>query len=545
MAGRAGAFLFTFLFSAGAALPATAEPVTPFDWTGVYIGYHTGGALDLADVKDPFGSPIFGDEIRSPGPIHGGQIGYSWQSGSFVYGLEAEASLADLEGSNSCYAVSGLYISANCRRKIDAMGTLAARAGFLLDPDTLLYGKAGLALVHSETTAAPNAQAAAATNDSGTELGWTVGAGMERAIGGGWSLKAEYAYLSYDDDGLSAPLSFAQTAAPLGPYAAVAGAPSGISSDLHQVKLGANYRFGQGDAVSLFRPTWEPDLPNGYRLEVGARYTYGWGEFHKDLGLQGKGDYSLASRLTYTNTDSNGGEVFARLDTPSGVMVKGVLGGAVSDGVMNDEDWNLDFSPLAIIPYSNTVSSVDNEIKYGTVDVGYAWWRGQRYSIAPFIGYSQFRQDMDANGCRQIANPNSACAPTIPLSVLVISEDDVWHALRLGSAVTVGLTDRITFQGEAAYLPYVDFEGVDDHVLRNLVSPESGRGIGVQLEATLSYALTDAFSLGVGGRYWSMWTETGTVDFGGTGTYVPMRYASEQAQLLFQGSYRFTTGGGS
>ena len=83
------------------------------------------------------------------------------------------------------------------------------------------------------------------------------------------------------------------------------------------------------------------------------------------------------------------------------------------------------------------------------------------------------------------------------------------------------------------------FKGVDDHVLRSLLSPEKGEGIGVQLEATLSYAVTDALSLGVGGRYWSMWTTQGNVNFGGTGEFVPMRYAAEQAHLLLQGSYKF------
>ena len=55
----------------------------------------------------------------------------------------------------------------------------------------------------------------------------------------------------------------------------------------------------------------------------------------------------------------------------------------------------------------------------------------------------------------------------------------------------------------------------------------------------LSYAVTDAFSLGIGGRYWSMWTTSGDVNFGGTGAIIPMRYAAEQAQLLVQGSYKF------
>jgi len=58
------------------------------------------------------------------------------------------------------------------------------------------------------------------------------------------------------------------------------------------------------------------------------------------------------------------------------------------------------------------------------------------------------------------------------------------------------------------------------------LSPEDGEGIGVQLEAMLSYVVTDAFSLGIGGRYWSMWTTSGDVNFGGTGVIVPMRYAA-------------------
>ncbi len=143
------------------------------------------------------------------------------------------------------------------------------------------------------------------------------------------------------------------------------------------------------------------------------------------------------------------------------------------------------------------------------------------------------------SGCEQIANPSSDCSSVIPTSVHVITEDDTWRSLRLGTAVDIALAPRLTLAGEAAYLPYVNFSGTDDHVLRSLLSPEDGHGVGIQLEATLSYALTDALSIGVGGRYWSMWTTSGEVDFGGTGELVPMRYAAEQAHLLVQGSYKF------
>ena len=86
-----------------------------------------------------------------------------------------------------------------------------------------------------------------------------------------------------------------------------------------------------------------------------------------------------------------------------------------------------------------------------------------------------------------------------------------------GLAVDVQLVPRLSLSGEAAYLPYVRFTGTDNHVLRSLVSPESGDGFGVQLEAMLSYAVTDALSIGVGGRYWSMRTTKGDVNFGGEG----------------------------
>jgi hypothetical protein len=252
----------------------------------------------------------------------------------------------------------------------------------------------------------------------------------------------------------------------------------------------------------------------------------------------GLGVASPASRLTYESPSLDGAEGFARIDTSSGLMVKGLVGRATGGGHMNDEDWGLPFA--VFIPYSNTISSVDDRITYWTVDVGFSRWRGPTYTIAPFVGYSQFRQDMKGLGCTQIANPASDCNPAIPTNVLAITEDDTWHAVRLGVAVDVTLAPRLTLSGEAAYLPYVRFSGTDDHVLRELVSPESGNGVGVQLEATLSYALTDAFSLGVGGRYWSMRTTSGDVNFGGEGVIVPMRYAAEQAQVLVQGTYKFS-----
>ena len=76
-------------------------------------------------------------------------------------------------------------------------------------------------------------------------------------------------------------------------------------------------------------------------------------------------------------------------------------------------------------------------------------------------------------------------------------------------------------------------------MLRALVSPEDGHGRGAQLDLTISYAVTDQFSLGVGGRYWTMATTSGDTNFGGSGIIIPQKFAAEQAALLLQGSYRF------
>lgn len=125
------------------------------------------------------------------------------------------------------------------------------------------------------------------------------------------------------------------------------------------------------------------------------------------------------------------------------------------------------------VPYSNTISSVLGEIKYATVDAGYAFFRGAGYKFGAFVGYNYYNENKSASGCTQIANQLSDCVPPIDSSVLVLQ-----------------------------------FNGTDDHLQRvpPFISPESGTGIGLQLESILSYLVTDQFSAGIGGRYWAMWT---------------------------------------
>jgi len=534
--------LLLLVFTPWAAGSAVAEDSAPVDWQGFYIGLHGGGGLGLADVSDPYGRSIFGDTVRAPGFLLGGQIGHNWQAQSTVFGLEAGLGWADMGGTNTCFAWSGSFFSSNCEGDVDAAGTLAARLGWTLpfDGRTLVYGKAGLGAAHVAMEATPAGDIGlAGSGTSGWRWGWMLGAGVERAISQRWSVTAEYNFLRFEDIGFNSPASRSQPLPSPDPRALVAvnSFPASASSDMHLVKLGLNYHFG--DTAADDTPpalAAAPAQTHDTSFEVGARYVHGWSQFHKDLGIPGPGTASPASRLTYDSPSLNGIEAFARLDTSFGLMVKGLVGGARGDsGKLNDEDWGILFDEF--YPYSNTISSADNEVGYWSIDVGYDVWREAGVTITPFVGYVELRQDMSANGCVQIATPPSVCASPIPTSTLVITEDDTWRAVRLGIAVDLELAPHLTLSGEVAYLPYVNFSGTDDHVLRSLVSPEDGRGNGVQLEAMLSYALTEAWRVGVGGRYWSMWTTSGDVSFGGEET-IPMRYAVEQAQLLVELSYK-------
>ena len=144
----------------------------------------------------------------------------------------------------------------------------------------------------------------------------------------------------------------------------------------------------------------------------------------------------------------------------------------------------------------------------------------------------------------QIANPFSDCVTPVPSSVLVVSENDTWNSLRVGVNGEIMVWDRLKLSGDVAYIPYLKFSGLDVHPLRtdvaNQTSTETGNGgRGVQLEGVLSYYLTPAFSLGVGARYWAMWTNqnASTNIFGLQNQTLPSK--TERAGVFFQGSYKF------
>ena len=134
------------------ALWMDAHEIKAWSWTGFYVGGQIGAARGTATFADPFGASIFGDNVTTPGFLAGGQIGFNWQvpNSSFVLGVEADASWLTADGTNTCLAFSGLFVSATCHADPNAIGTLTARGGYAFGPSgrTLLYAKGGAAWIH-------------------------------------------------------------------------------------------------------------------------------------------------------------------------------------------------------------------------------------------------------------------------------------------------------------------------------------------------------------------------------------------------------------
>ena len=71
--------------------------------------------------------------------------------------------------------------------------------------------------------------------------------------------------------------------------------------------------------------------------------------------------------------------------------------------------------------------------------------------------------------------------------------------------------------------------------------PEDGKGFGVQLEGLLSYKVTQAFSIGVGGRYWHLETKGSShfEDATPTGGPQPVNFKTDRYGAFVQGAFKF------
>jgi outer membrane immunogenic protein len=214
-------------------------PVPVYSWTGFYVGGNVGYSRGNANstYNEPWFAVLsaalilplpasFSASERLDGVIGGGQIGYNWQpNATWVLGLEADIQGSGERGITS-YSNPLSYFCPNCgvfpppiingainqtqEVKILWFGTVRGRAGILVNPTLWLYGTGGLAygrisasgtVTDTACTAGPTTQTACmwSYGNSATNVGWTVGAGIEGLVPNttNWTWKVEYLYIDF------------------------------------------------------------------------------------------------------------------------------------------------------------------------------------------------------------------------------------------------------------------------------------------------------------------------------------------------------------
>jgi outer membrane immunogenic protein len=281
--------------------PPPPPPPPIWSWTGFYIGAHVGAgwsrqALTTHDpvctgklLDDDFDGFACENSDRGShnaiGGLGGAQVGFNWQTGIIVFGVEAQYSWARLKGDHADSThlvlhegvdtdISDLFqINAQSRfsTEIKGIGTIAARLGLVSGPQdrTMFYVKGGAAYAKEDFKERVNGSflnlegeysgdsfegldvtALNFTGDfkgSRSKWGWMFGAGVEWGLWDNWSAKIEYNYLDFSDknvtfNGNVCVEKFSDEG--VDSFCKPFSRTHKIDQDIQLIKFGLNYRFG-------------------------------------------------------------------------------------------------------------------------------------------------------------------------------------------------------------------------------------------------------------------------------------------------------------
>ena len=171
------------------------------------------------------------------GFVGGGQLGYNWQQGSWVYGVETDLSGTSLKSSMSGGLSTGgcLTDAANTSANLDWYGTLRGRVGWANGP-VLVYGTAGLAYGKVDLNSTFNGLGLLTSAQvSSTRTGWVIGAGVEYLLQPNLSLNLGYQYVDLG--------SLSLTSTTTGGGGTFATQTASTRAAFHVATLGLSWRF--------------------------------------------------------------------------------------------------------------------------------------------------------------------------------------------------------------------------------------------------------------------------------------------------------------
>jgi outer membrane immunogenic protein len=224
--------------------PTMVDPA--YNWTGFYVGLNAGAASTDGSLTTVAQTPVFfsenrfTDTFRKTGFIGGGQIGYNYQSGMSVFGVEADATWLDVKSTTNLGSdpfFFGKVGSASISSSIDWLVTARARAGIAATPALLVYVTGGLAVAGVNVRYQNNNfTPALLVSKSDTKYGWTAGFGAEYALGANWSVKAEYLRVMLGDTTANVPIDQFFGPGSTGSLK--------VSQNIDLIRAGINYKFG-------------------------------------------------------------------------------------------------------------------------------------------------------------------------------------------------------------------------------------------------------------------------------------------------------------
>ena len=195
-----------------------------YNWTGFYLGAHAGyGWADFSGT-DALTGMITGSQ-QAAGFIYGGTVGFNYQAGSWVFGVEGEFTFGDVKHTQDFLGL------ASASFKVDQIYTAAGRIGYAFDR-MLLYGKFGAAWTREKYGFVVLGLTANGTVD---RTGWVFGAGVEYALAGNWTVKFEYDYFDMGSKAVT-----------LTTTGGLMVTPANVDLTIHTVKAGLNYKFNWG-----------------------------------------------------------------------------------------------------------------------------------------------------------------------------------------------------------------------------------------------------------------------------------------------------------
>lgn len=345
-----------------------AEPALPPPplWTGFYAGLNAGYAFDASPSFSTFGFPVhtgftnffsgthaFASAAsatgvsfaNAEGPIGGGQVGFNYQFGGAVLGLEADIQGVGARGRGGFLgradaSVLGIpsettAIGVENEKSLDWLGTVRGRVGYLVTPSLLGYATGGLAYGKA-TLDAWGSQAwvgtigqflqtpGAAGRLSDTLVGWTIGGGAEWAFAPNISVKAEYLY--YDLGNVHFP-SGALTTRLFSGLGDTIAASSRTRFDGHIARLGLNYHFRPIGAATPEQPLGPPPLWLGFYAGLNAGYSWDGSSAVFSTAIPGQADIDALFAPVYAGLSHGAASTFAATGTSSAPANGFVAGG--------------------------------------------------------------------------------------------------------------------------------------------------------------------------------------------------------------------------